>query len=215
MPWRVAFFYLYGFACVFFPCGALQAVLAARERKGGQRYGCGRFLLVFLLLFYLSLVLVLFTGIGTVWDIGKYPPYLIPPHEINLRPFRILVYQWRIEAENVALFVPLGFLLPLIWDRYRRAGRTAAAGLLLSTAIELSQLFNRRFTDVDDLIMNTLGAVLGWALWRLFRALLRGERNAPEEPLSGRSFTARHEGCLLLILAFAGVFFLFDPWLVG
>lgn len=214
LPWRAAALCLYEFACVFVPCAVFQAVLAARERKSGYRRGAGRFLLVFLLLFYLSLVLAL-TGIGTVWDIGRYPPHLIPPHEINLLPFRALVPQWQIEAENAVLFVPLGFLLPLIWRRYRSMGRTAAAGFLLSAAIELSQLFNRRFTDIDDLIMNTLGAVLGWALWCLFRALLRGERSAPEELLSGRSFAARHEGCLLLVLAFAGVFFLFDPWIVG
>lgn len=206
---------LYGFACVLFPCAVFQAVLAARERKSGRRRGAARFVLIFLLLFYLSLVLVPFTGIGTVWDIGRYPPYLVPPHEINFLPFRALVPQWRTEAENVVLFVPLGFLLPLIWKRYRRMGKTAAAGFLLSAAIELSQLFNRRFTDVDDLVMNTLGAVLGWALWRLFRALLRGERSGPGAPLSGRPFAARHEACLLLVLAFAGVFFLFDPWIVG
>lgn len=75
-------------------------------------------------------------------------------------------------ALNVLLFVPLGFLL-----RYR-FGRglavTAGIGLAVSLLIEVTQgsaLFGiypcpYRVADVDDLISNTLGAVVGWGLAR-------------------------------------------------
>jgi glycopeptide antibiotics resistance protein len=43
-------------------------------------------------------------------------------------------------AGNVALFLPLGLLLPLLAPRLDRPGRTVAAGFLLSVAIELSQV---------------------------------------------------------------------------
>jgi glycopeptide antibiotics resistance protein len=72
-------------------------------------------------------------------------------------------------AGNVALFVPLGFLLPLLapwFDRHRRA---VAAGLALSLAIELSQLAfpGVRRADVNDVLLNALGAALGFAAHRL------------------------------------------------
>lgn len=65
---------------------------------------------------------------------------------------------------NVILFLPFGFLLPVIWERFRTLLPAALAGLLLSLAVELSQLFTFRVTDVNDLIGNTLGTVLGFLL---------------------------------------------------
>ncbi|GAB2962342.1 VanZ family protein [Saccharothrix stipae] len=75
-------------------------------------------------------------------------------------------------ALNVVLFVPLGFLLCY---RFRR-GRVAATaiGLLVSLAVETTQgtaVFGLypcpyRVADVDDLMTNTAGAVLGWLLAR-------------------------------------------------
>jgi glycopeptide antibiotics resistance protein len=66
---------------------------------------------------------------------------------------------------NVLLFVPFGFALPLVWERARRAGVTIAAGALVSLAVELTQLFvPTHTTDIDDLLLNTLGAALGFAV---------------------------------------------------
>lgn len=65
---------------------------------------------------------------------------------------------------NVILFLPFGFLLPVIWERFRTLLPTALAGLLFSLAIELSQLFTFRATDINDLLGNTLGTVLGFFL---------------------------------------------------
>ena len=67
-------------------------------------------------------------------------------------------------ALNAVMFAPLGFLLPLIFERYRRWGRTLAAGFLTSLTVELIQLFTFRATDVDDLIMNALGTLVGFLL---------------------------------------------------
>ena len=97
-------------------------------------------------------------GIGTVWDVGQYDT-LIRLDEINLLPFQsegAMTY-----VLNIVMFLPLGLLLPYIWKEYRSLKRTAAAGACLSLAIEVCQLFNLRATDVDDLMMNTLGAVFG------------------------------------------------------
>ncbi|MBD7956903.1 VanZ family protein [Microbacterium sp. Sa4CUA7] len=65
-------------------------------------------------------------------------------------------------AANVALFVPLGVLW-VLWAGTRRWWFAAAAGLILSVAIELTQALALpdRYPDVRDLIANTLGSALG------------------------------------------------------
>ncbi len=67
---------------------------------------------------------------------------------------------------NVLVFMPFGFALPFAWRRARRARVTIVVGALLSLAIELTQLFVPTHTsDVDDLILNTLGTALGFAVF--------------------------------------------------
>ena len=82
---------------------------------------------------------------------------------------------------NAVMFAPLGFLLPAYFERYRHCGRTLTAGFLTSLAVELIQLFTFRATDVDDLIMNTLGTLVGFLIAKLiFRhrtALYRGRKD--------------------------------------
>ena len=66
---------------------------------------------------------------------------------------------------NVAMFVPLGFLLPLLWKPCRKWYIAITTGFGFSLAIELIQLLTRRgVCDVDDLFCNTLGAVIGYFL---------------------------------------------------
>jgi glycopeptide antibiotics resistance protein len=80
---------------------------------------------------------------------------------------------------NVLLFFPLGILIPLVWTRLRfwRGLRMAIA---LSVTIEILQYASRawgsyRSVDINDVILNVLGASLGLALVSLLR-LLRGNR---------------------------------------
>ncbi len=65
---------------------------------------------------------------------------------------------------NVCMFIPMGYLLPYVFDWFRRNVRlrTVTACLLFSFLIENVQLITRRgFYDVDDLITNTLGGYIG------------------------------------------------------
>ena len=70
---------------------------------------------------------------------------------------------------NAVMFAPFGFLLPVLWCKCRKWKVTVLAGFLLSLTIEVLQMFCFRATDVDDLIMNTLGAGFGYfAAWLFF-----------------------------------------------
>ena len=69
---------------------------------------------------------------------------------------------------NIALFLPLGILLPLISNRFRSLRRVLLGALCLSLSIEALQFVlrffgNPRAVDIDDVILNTLGACLGFA----------------------------------------------------
>ena len=80
---------------------------------------------------------------------------------------------------NVMLFFPLGILLPLLWRRLR-FWRGILISIALSCSIELIQYFSSawgsyRAADVNDVLLNTLGACLGLVVMALLR-LRRGTR---------------------------------------
>ena len=67
---------------------------------------------------------------------------------------------------NVLMFVPIGFLLPLLWDKYGDWKHVLGVGTFLTLFIEVAQVFTFRATDIDDLLMNLLGAAAGFWLAR-------------------------------------------------
>lgn len=69
---------------------------------------------------------------------------------------------------NVLMFIPLGYLIPFCWPYFRKLHRTLILGFLTSLAIEVLQLFTFRASDINDLMTNTLGTLLGWLGMRLF-----------------------------------------------
>ena len=72
---------------------------------------------------------------------------------------------------NVAMFVPFGFLLPLLWKPCKKWYVAILSGFGFSLAIELIQLLTHRgVCDVDDLFCNTLGAAIGYFLVMLLVA---------------------------------------------
>lgn len=182
----------YELLTVLLPCALAAWVL----RRRGQ---CMPPVLTAVFVLYLFGVLHV-TSAGTIFDVlwrgaGVHG-------QVNLLPFSQEV-DWTGYALNVLLFMPLGVLLPLLCPWWARLRRVAAAGLSLSLLIEVSQLFNNRSTDVDDLLMNTLGAVLGFVLFRMIYR--RCAQNGAET--AGR--------CLALIYvlaAFGGRMLLFNEF---
>ena len=72
---------------------------------------------------------------------------------------------------NTLLFLPWGFFLPLLWKRFRRFFPIAGMCLGLTCFIESTQLFIGRTVDVDDLLLNFCGSMVGagmaWLVHRL------------------------------------------------
>ena len=98
---------------------------------------------------------------------------------MNLEPFHTIKLFWNgLEREeyrllaiinlggNIGMFIPLGFFLPTLWKGLRKWWKTWLAVLLIMLVIELAQLFSLRGSfDVDDLILNLLGAAMGYVIF--------------------------------------------------
>ena len=155
-------------AIVSLPLVLIYSFLFDRERAKG-RWGW-----MALLTLYLNAMYIVVGVPGAqyvVWD-----------PTVNLIPFRDFSSSNIMGmALNAVMFAPLGFLLPAYFERYRHWGRALAAGFFPSLTVGLLQLFTFRATDVDDLIMNTLGALLGFLMAKLiFRhrtAVYRGRKD--------------------------------------
>lgn len=75
---------------------------------------------------------------------------------------------------NLIWFVPLGVLLPFLSSRFQAPWSALLTGGLVSACIEISQLvLGTGVCDIDDLLLNALGALLGWGVWKLFFKLKR------------------------------------------
>lgn len=84
-------------------------------------------------------------------------------------------HAWVIE--NIFLFLPFGFLFP-VWLPKKKTAWTIPVGFLCSVAIEYCQLrTGRGFCQLDDVIMNTLGAVIGFLCWKIAHSLCRHHKN--------------------------------------
>ncbi len=102
------------------------------------------------------------------------------------------------------MLVPFGFLVPFIWKNYRKFYKTLFLGAGFSLMIEISQLITNRTTDVNDLIANTIGALIGYIIWQIV-SLCFGEHL--KKPVKGKSDVIWY-----ILLSFLGMFFLYYPF---
>jgi len=98
--------------------------------------------------------------------------------------------EWADMLQNVLVFVPLGALLPLV-AAVRSSGRALLGGFLVSLTMEALQFGNAvtghggHIADVNDLLANTLGALVGYGVFRV--ALLVRSWTGWPAPRPGRS----------------------------
>lgn len=75
---------------------------------------------------------------------------------------------------NILAFAPFGFLLPLLNPRFRRFFYTTFLCITFSLGVETVQLLLKvGIFDVDDIMMNTIGGILGYMIFLLLNAMYR------------------------------------------
>ena len=80
---------------------------------------------------------------------------------------------------NCLLLVPMGLLMPVVFDHRIKLNRAFLAGFIVSAVIELSQLiFRRGLFEWDDMIHNALGCMLGcWVMNQIVINLKESKRD--------------------------------------
>lgn len=189
----------YEFISIVIPFLVAFLVLRNLQKKKGQFPSKAYGVFIIILMIYFAGVYHV-TSAGTLYN-GLMYQLELRQDQINLIPFSndisIIGY-----ALNILLFMPLGFLVPLIWKKMDKYAYILGTGFAFSFLIEVSQLFNNRSTDIDDLIMNTLGALLGYILYKVWNKVTKSKYQLKD--------TLVIELPIYLIVLFMGRFFLFN-----
>ena len=87
---------------------------------------------------------------------------------------------------NVVVFMPFGFLVPILGRKKRKFWFTALASFELSLSVECIQLITKTGCfDVDDIFLNTIGGILGYLVYALMQR--KRDRDADARRLKERS----------------------------
>ena len=172
---------------------ALQAILFPK-RNFKQR--------ILVIMFSLYLV-ALFSAVG-IPDIRS----ITVDYSFNFIPFVDIfsdtVSYVRNEILNILLFVPMGILLPMIWGKETFNVKSIAMfSFGLSCIIESMQIFTFRLTDIDDLITNLIGALLGYGLLKLLKKGMWKKFKCTEGKISNKV-----EITIWFLIAFCIMFFI-------
>lgn len=96
---------------------------------------------------------------------------------INLQVFRMFsknLLERTYSFENIVMFLPLGFLLPMMWRKFDSVLYCLLAGFFCSASIELIQFITKRgYSELDDILCNTIGAVIGYLIFLGIRVIFR------------------------------------------
>ena len=149
--------WLYGIAIGVFIVGSAIAFIK-KGRNEGLRISARLFLLFYVVVLFCSTVFFR-KNMGATTRNWYYPLW----HYRLIVQGEVLLFSEVIM--NVVVFVPIGFTLGLAF-RKLKGWHAVLAGMGISLGIELLQWFFRKgFADVDDVIHNALGCVIGYLLY--------------------------------------------------
>lgn len=101
-------------------------------------------------------------------------------YRANFKPFssykeawyNFSAQEWRNLILNICMFVPFGFLLPICFGKIKRAWKIYLCGFGFALFIEVVQLITGRGVfETDDIINNTIGAMIGYGLFSVARLI--------------------------------------------
>ncbi len=79
-------------------------------------------------------------------------------------------------AGNVAAFLPMGIFLPYFIKKLNRLKSFTVTMIVMILSVEIIQLVTRRGSlDIDDFILNIIGALIGFGLWKVTTARKAGK----------------------------------------
>ena len=139
------------------PVMVYQAIMLLGKKKSTSTH----YVWTYIMMIYIWLVISV-TGIGSIWDMISKGGLIAAFQQANISLIPFQSEGMFTYCMNVIMLMPLGFLLPYIWENFRNPLKVTLTGFLFSGFIEFAQLPTNRLVDIDDLRMNTLGAILGY-----------------------------------------------------
>ena len=105
-------------------------------------------------------------------------------HSIELIPFHIIIHQFKycntsygLQAfvfniiGNIGVFIPIGIILAYLFDSNIK--KTVLHGCIISIFIEIVQIPLKRTTDIDDVILNTTGTIIGYFIYKIISIIIK------------------------------------------
>ena len=144
--------------------------------KKTKKFPLARVILWLALAGYLAMIVSVTLMRGHSYGQGNFRLFRAWREAWNIFSFK----NWANVLLNVAMFIPLGILLPWIHKLFRKWYVMLGSGFGFSLAIELFQtITSSGLFDVDDLFANTLGAIFGYGLYMALRSVfVKEERKA-------------------------------------
>ena len=132
------------------------------------------------------LFLIHMGGLDIFIDKGFFNPiYRIQNNiGVNLIPFKTITDIYNYSASpsvvtnnifgNIILFIPVSLLMVLLWPRWRRVRNMVLFSVLIPILIETIQLFIGRAVDIDDVILNFIGLMIGFLAGKFLSHIFKG-----------------------------------------
>lgn len=140
--------------------------------------------LLLLLVYICFVVIARFVYFGFHLVDGKIATLKIDISKITLNDFNLIPFYFVFDRYggwlmnvigNIAMFIPVGIVWPLCFPRLNNFLKATLAGAGFSLFIELTQILCfERYTDIDDLILNTAGAAIGAFIYFAVAKALNG-----------------------------------------
>lgn len=174
--------------------------------KGKKRIQKDRLVVIGLFLCYLTLVV----GVTMLNRVGGHTSNL------NLQLFSSYKEAWNSFSEvewrniilNILLFVPMGIVLPVVFKRINSFWRVSLTGLAIAVCIELVQFIKKiGITELDDVVNNTLGTMIGYGLFALAVWVVRKKQK--EENCSIAKVALSQLPLLVTVLGFLSMFLIY------
>jgi glycopeptide antibiotics resistance protein len=161
----------------------IRAVLLLKKRSNGQFSIKRESVLNLFFIYILCFIAITLFPLAINWNgnMGNVSINIVPVFNtlsdfanVIQRPEQNYMIKFWIKniIGNMLLLFPLGLLLPILWRRFNNMITTLLISFLFSLGIEIIQLLsyyvgnvNRAF-DIDDIILNTLGAWLGYVFYK-------------------------------------------------
>ena len=163
---------------------AVRILFAARQKQISWKRE-----LQLLLVYICIIVVVRFTFFPFFKVDGNIQPLIFDgaqmfPPRVNFLPL-VYLLNYDIFKEmlinvigNTTMFIPLGIVWPSVFKQLNTHGKVLLSGVATSLLIEILQLpFFDRVTDVDDLILNSLGFAAGYGIYLLVKTIKKKVRH--------------------------------------